>query len=153
MTKKLNLKTITLNPVVIGLGVVIVIILIVLQWGPQPAVAPGTNNRSTIQPPAPLLQSIGLSPMVREYRGWMEVGSKPTIIVKAPNAKKILISYWLVGQENGEWHEATKQMDGSWTLVWNLKVNQKGHFVVKAVSIDNREEQSDTLNVLAVVNK
>lgn len=153
MKKEFNLKTIAINPVVIGLIVVIVIILIVLQWGPRPAIAPGTDKISTIQPPAPLLESVGLSPMIREYRGWMEVTAKPTITIKAPNAKKVLISYWLVGQENGQWHEANKQADGSWTLDWDIKINQKGHFIVRVIGADDRQEQSDTLNVLVVTNK
>lgn len=142
---RLKLKTKKwLIPLIIGIAAVLIITGAVFKWGARPAIAPGTVNHG------PLLQSVNFSSMVREYRGWLEVKVDPVITIKAPNAVNVKINYWLADQTTGEWHSATRQADGTWSLTWPLKEKQQGHMIVQVIGQGNEQEQTDTYNVLGV---
>jgi hypothetical protein len=147
----------------VGLGLVLVggVTLFVLNWGPQPAVAPGARP-AAVGKPGSMIQSIEVANVVAEHRGWYTVpAGRAGLEVQAAPGTVVRISHWRDTEPEPqhdasttvwEWPDleaARQQPDGSWTIDWPLAAGERSHAYVFAIGRDDALEQSGQYNIQA----
>lgn len=107
--------------------------------------APGAS-----QLPGPLIEQVGFSPIVGEYRGWLQVApGSLTVTVTAPRATDVRVRHWLASEDSGPAERTQPQADGTWVASWPVEPGSSGHVQVEAVGPGGVTETSDTYNLSA----
>ena len=102
------------------------------------------------QPVGPLIDQVGFSSIVGEYRGWLQVApGSLTVTVTAPRATDVRVRHWLSSEDSGPAERTQPQSDGTWVVSWPVEAGTSVHVQAEATGVGGTTETSDTYNISA----